>query len=175
MRPLLLVASCFILLAGCSFGVKVEQQESFEPRTRPQTVFVVPFTTIMVPDEVTQGLFDRFVDNLNDTRAQTGLDYIILKQGLDVIDADWLAKRDYVVGEVFAYVEDIGSTTVAIRAKSRISLFQSEELMPTLQLDYPVEIFYEKDYMQLEDARRKLAIKIADSMAKKLSEALAGS
>ena len=174
MKSLLLAILCSVLMAACSFGVKVEQKESFAPRTQPQTVFVVPFTTIMVPDEVAEGLFDRFIDKLNAMQAQDGLEYIILKQGLDAIDAGWLSTHDYLTGEVFAYVEDIGSSTVSIRAKSRISLFQAGQAEPTLQLDYPVEIFYEKDYMLIEDARRKLANKISDSMAEKLTKALAG-
>lgn len=172
MRVVLLFLCCFVVTA-CSFGVKLEQKEEFTPRTRPQTVFVVPFTTIMVPDEVTAGLFDLFVDNLNAAEQPVALEYIILKQGLDAIDPKWLSKRDYVTGEVFAYVEDIGSSTASIRAKSRISFFQAGVADPTLRLDYPVEIFYEKDYITLEEARRRLAAKISDSMAEKLSEALA--
>lgn len=175
MKSLLLVIICSVLLSACSFGVKVEQKEAFAPRTQPQTVFVIPFTTIMVPGEVAEGLFDRFIDTLNDLYAQNGLEYVILKQGLDNVDADWLSKHDYVTGEIFAYVEEIGSSTASIRAKSRISLFQATQKEPTLQLDYPVDIFYEKDYTRLEDARRKLAEKISDSMARKLSEALSGS
>ena len=174
MKSLLLTLFCSVILAACSFGVKVEQKEGFVPRTQPQTVFVVPFTTIMVPVEVTEGLFDRFIDNLNEVHARDGLEYVILKQGLDVIDAAWLSKRDYVTGEIFAYVEEIGSSTASIRAKSRISLFQAGQSEPTLRLDYPVEVFYEKDYTLLEDARRKLAEKISVSMAQKLSEALTG-
>jgi len=175
MKTLLVTIIGAVLLAACSFGVKMEQKEGFAPRTQPQTIFVVPFTTIMVPAEVSDGLFDRFVDNLNAVQAQDGLEYVILKQGLDAIDAKWLKKRDYVTGEVFAYVEEVGSSTASIRAKSRISLFQAGQASPTLQLDYPVEIFYEKDYSTLDDARHKLANKVSDSMAQKLSEALAGS
>ncbi len=174
MRMLLVVIACCVLLVACSGGVKVAQKEGFAPRTRPQTMFIVPFTTIMVPAEVSAGLFDRFVDRLNELQPRTGLEFIILKQGLDAIDAVWLGKRDYVTGEVFAYVEDAGSSTATIRAKSRIRLFQADQSEPTLQLDYPVEIFYEKDYLQHEDARRKLALKISDSMAEKLAEALSG-
>lgn len=174
LRTYLSVVCCLVLLIACGPRVQVEQKETFAPRTRPQTIFVVPFTTIMVPDGVRAGLFDRFVDQLNAAQQPVQLDYIILKQGLESIDADWLAKRDYVTGEVFAYVEDFGSTTVSIRAKSRIRLFQAGVAEPTLQLDYPVEIFYEKDYLTLEAARHQLALKISDSMAQKLSAALAG-
>ena len=174
MKSLLLAIACSVLLTACSLGVNMEQKESFAPRTQPQIIYVVPFTTIMVPDEVAEGLFDRFVDILNEVQAQDGLEYVILKQGIVAIDAAWLSKRDYVTGEVFAYVEELGSSTGSIRAKSRISLFQAGQVEPTLQLDYPVDVFYEKDYSSLEDVRRKLADKISGSMAKKLNEALAG-
>ncbi len=174
MKSLLLAVVCSLLLGACSLGVRMEQKEGFAPRTQPQTIFVVPFTTIMVPAEVAEGLFDRFVDRLNEVQTRDGLEYVILKQGLDAVDAGWLGKRDYVTGEIFAYVEESGSSTALIRSKSRISLFQAGRLEPTLQLDYPVELFYEKDYLSLEVARRKLADKISGSMAQKLSEALAG-
>ncbi len=174
MKSLLLAIIWSVLLAACSMDVNMEQKESFVPRTQPQIIYVVPFTTIMVPDEVAEGLFDRFVDILNEVQAQDGLEYVILKQGLDPIDASWLSKRDYVTGEVFAYVEEIGSSTGSIRAKSRISLFQAGQAEPTLQLDYPVDVFYEKDYSSLEDVRRRLADKISGSMAQKLNNALAG-
>ncbi len=169
-----LIGCSVLLLMACSPRIQVEQKETFAPRNRPQTIFVVPFTTIMVPDEVRAGLFDRFVDQLNTAEQSARLDYIILKQGLEAIDEDWLAKRDYVTGEIFAYVEDFGSTTASIRAKSRIRLYQAGAAEPTMQLDYPVEVFFEKDYLTLEAARQKLAVKISDSMAKKLSRALEG-
>jgi hypothetical protein len=172
---LLFVAACSLMLFACSFGVQVAQKESFVPRTQPQTIFVVPFTTIMVPGEVSEGLFDLFIDNLNDLHAGGDLDFVILKQGLEAVDDEWLRTHDYIIGEVFAYVEDVGSSTASIRAKSRISLFQEGKTDPTLQLDYPVDLFYEKDYSTQKEARRKLAEKISGSMAQKLSEALAGS
>ena len=174
MKSLLLAIMCSVLLIACSLGVNMEQKESFAPRNQPQIIYVVPFTTIMVPDEVTEGLFDRFVDILNEAQAQDGLEFVILKQGLDAIDTNWLSKHDYVMGEIFAYVEEVGSSTGSIRAKSRISLFQAGQIEPTLQLDYPVDIFYEKDYSSLEDVRLKLADKISGSMAQKLNEALTG-
>ncbi len=174
MKVRLMLFVCAVILVACTGQVKVEQKEGFSVPTHPQTVFVVPFTTIMVPAGVSEGLFDRFVDQLNEGPSPVGLEYVILKQGLDAIDAAWLGKRDYVTGEVFAYVEEAGSSTATIRAKSRIRLFQPGRSEPTLQLDYPVEVFYEKDYLSLADARRKLAGKIADSMAQKLREALAG-
>ncbi len=175
MKALVFAVICSMLLTACSPGVEIEQTEGFAPRIQPQAVFVLPFTTIMVPAEVSKGLFDRFIDSLNEVQAPDGLEYVILKQELEDIDAGWLGKRDYVTGEVFAYVEEIGSSTASIRAKSRISLFQAGQSEATLQLNYPVEVFYEKDYTSLEDARRKLAEKISGSMAQKLRAALAGS
>ncbi len=174
MRSLLFAGVCLLLLTACSLDVKMQQAEGFAPLAQPQTVFVAPFTTIMVPDEVTEGLFDHFIDSLNASQAEADLMYVILKQGIDGIDPAWLSTHDYVTGEIFAYVEEIGSSTASIRAKNRIRLFQAGQAEPTLRLDYPIEIFYEKDYLSLEDARRKLAVKISDTMARKLSEALAG-
>ena len=174
MKSLLFVV-CSLILFACSSGVQVAQKESFVPRTQPQTIFVVPFKSIMVTGVVSEGIFYLFIDNLNNLQAGGDLDFVILKQGLDAVDADWLSTHDYIIGEVFAYVEEVGSSMASIRVKSRISLFQEGKAEPTLQLNYPVDLFYEKDYSTQEEARRKLAEKISGSMAQRLSEALTGS
>jgi len=175
MRTLCSVVVLLLVITACSSGVKTEQKKTFVVHSSAQPIFIVPFRTIMVPAEVGVGLFDRFVDSLNAKSSGQGLEFIILKQDLDMIDSAWLSGHDYVTGDIFAYVEDSGSTMASIRAKSRIRLFQAGQADATLQLDYPVDIFYEKDRISLEDARRQIAIKISDSMSQKLQEALAGS
>ena len=64
MRSFCIVVCCLVFFTACSSSVELEQREGFAPRVYPQAMFVVPFTTIMVPTEVTAGLFDLFVDFL---------------------------------------------------------------------------------------------------------------
>lgn len=167
---------CFSLffLYGCS-SVKIEQGQEFVPLQHPQQVFVLPFTTVMVPNEVSETLFDRFVDNLNQGQTETGLEFVILKQSPQDIGDKWLSEHDYVAGEIFAYVEDKGSSTVSLRARSRLNYYATGLAEPTLKINCPVEIFYEKDYQTIETARLQLAEKVAEQLSRKLLEALSGS
>jgi hypothetical protein len=137
-------------------------------------VFVLPFTTVMVPNEVSENLFDRFVDKLNQEQPETGLEFVILKQSPQDIGDTWLSEHDYVAGEIFAYVEDKGSSTVSLRARSRLSYYATGLTEPTLKLNYPVEIFFEKDYQSIEAARLQLAEKVAEQLSRKLLETLSG-
>lgn len=171
MKTFLLLSFSLFFVIGCA-GVKIEQGQQFTPLHQPQQVFVLPFTTVMVPNEVSENLFDRFVDNLNQQQAATGLEFVILKRTPQEIGEKWLSEHDYVAGEIFAYVEDKGSSTVSMRARSRLSYFSVGQTDPALKLNYPVEIFYEKDYQTIEAARLQLAEKVADHLAKKLLETL---
>jgi hypothetical protein len=136
-------------------------------------LYIVPFDTIMVPGEVSEGLFDLFVDRLNLKGAQKGVEFIILKQGVEQVDADWLAGREYLTGEVFAYIEDAGSTMTDIKARSRIRLYQPGGSEPALHIDFPTELFYQNDYSSLAAERRKLADEIAVTLADRFLAALA--
>ena len=145
------------------------------PLRRPQQLFILPFTTVMVPATVNEGFFDRFVDNLNQSQATTGIEFVILKQDPQVIGTKWLSEHTYIAGEISAYVEDRGSTTVSLRAKTHLNYYAVGAAEPSLKLSYPVEVFYEKDYQTLEAARVQLAEKLADQLSQKLLETLSGS
>lgn len=171
MKTFLFLCCSLFFLNGCS-GIKVEQGQEFVPLQHPQRVFVMPFTTVMVPDAVSQGIFDRFIDNLNQNQETTGLEFVILKQAMENISSDWLGEHAYVTGEISAYVEDQGSTTVSLRAKTGLNYYAVSAAEPQLKLSYPAEIFYEKDYQTIEAARGQLIEKLADQLSQKLLETL---
>jgi len=173
-KTFLIFCCSFFILTSCS-QVKVEQKEDFVALRRPQQLFILPFSTVMVPNAVSEGFFDRLVDNLNQGQATTGLEFVILKQDPQVIGTKWLSEHTYVAGEISAYVEDRGSTTVSLRAKTRLIYYAAGAAEPSLKLSYPAEVFYEKDYQTMDAARLQLAEKIADQLAQKLLETLAGS
>lgn len=135
-------------------------------------IYVVPFETIMVPGEVSENLFDYFIDRLNEKSANNQLEFVILKQNFKDIDQAWLADKNYIRGELFAYVEQPGSTMTDIKARSRIRFFQPGSVSPALELNFPTEVFFQNDYTTLADERRKLAVKIAENLVDRFLAAI---
>jgi len=161
------------LLTGCGGkGAQLRKAEEFSAPAEKKNLYVVPFTTVMVPVEVEEGIFDRFVDALNAGGQPLEYDFFILKEGLEAVDPQWLRQQDYLTGEIYAYVEDSGCCSTTIRVKSRLQFHQPDRENPTLTLEYPREIFFEHDYSSIEEERRKLADDIATTLANRLLQAL---
>lgn len=160
-------------LAGCgSNGPQLRKAESFAAPPEKKILFVVPFVTVMVPAEVEEEVFDRFVDRLNAGGQSLEYAFIILKEGLETVDPEWLAQQNYLTGEIYGYVEDAGCCSTTIRVRSRLQLRQPGQETPTLTLEYPREIYFEHDFSTLEQERRKLAENIAATLANQLLTAL---
>ena len=138
-------------------------------------VYLVPFTTVMVPDAVVETIFDRFVEAMSAEGLAEQYNFIILKGGLDSVDSDWRRDHDYVTGEVFGYVEESGCCSTDIRTKSRVAFHRAGRETPTLRHEYPVKTFFDHDYSTIDKERRKLAELIADELAAKVRAALGGS
>ena len=138
-------------------------------------VYLVPFTTVMVPDAVVETIFDRFVEAMNADGLAERYNFVILKGGLDSVDSDWRRDHDYVTGEVFGYVEESGCCSTDIRAKSRVFFHRAGSDAPVLRHEYPVKTFFDHDYSTIDKERRKLAELIADELAAKVRAALGGS
>lgn len=168
----LIVCVC-LLLCSCSGPNRAMIGSAALVKLPAKQIYVVPFATIMVPAEVSAGLFDLFVDRLNRRGAQQGVEFIILKQGLEQVDAEWLAARTYLTGELFAYIEEIGSTMTNIKARGRVRLYQPGRTEPVLRLTFPTESFYQNDYSSLAAERRKLAEEIAMALADQFLAAVA--
>lgn len=138
-------------------------------------IYLVPFTTVMVPDAVVETIFDRFVEAMNADGLAEQYNFVILKGGLDSVDGDWRRDHDYVTGEVFGYVEESGCCSTDIRTKSRVAFHRAGRETPTLRHEYPVKTFFDHDYSTIDKERRKLAELIADELAGKVRAALGGS
>ena len=166
-------ALCFLLIfCSCSGTSRPVDVSGSAIELQTDQLYVVPFETIMVPGEVSENLFDLFVDRLNRKGAEKGIEFVILKQGLAEIDTDWLTDKNYLRGELFAYIEEVGSDMTDIRARSRLRFYQPGKSMPALQLVYQAEVFYQNDYSSLPAERRKLAVEIANSLADKFLAAI---
>jgi len=174
MKNILFGLGLLLLLCACQPKAAVRTDESFTVVPPAEKLYIVPFTTVMVPREVEEGIFDRFVDALNDRAEEGRYEFVILKQELASIDSDWLASHYYLTGDLFAYVEDSGCCTTTIRSRSRLQLYQPGQARPTLVMEYPREIFFEHDYSTIELQRQRLAVDIADTLAQKLLKSLAG-
>lgn len=162
------------LLWGCSAPTpSLRKETGFSPRPEKAVLFVAPFTTVMVPPEVEEGVFDLFVDALNSAAGESSPEFVILKGGVAGVDPSWLGDQHYLTGEIFGYVEESGCCSTAIRLKSRIQLHQPGSDAPTLRLEYPREIFFDHDYSTVEAERRKLAEDIATTLARRFLDALA--
>lgn len=166
----------FLFFWGCSpSSPSVRKTGEFSPKPEKEVLFVIPFTTVMVPAEVEEGIFDLFVDALNERSTETNYEFIILKGGADGVDSAWLADQHYLTGEIFGYVEDSGCCSTSIRIKSRVHLHQPGSDQPTLVLEYPREIFFDHDFSTIEAERSKLAGDVATTLAGRLIDVLTGS
>lgn len=139
-----------------------------------QTVYLVPFTTIMVPLPVAEAVFDRFVETLNETGRSAGYEFVILKDDLARVDPAWLRKATYVTGEIFGYVEESGCCSTDIRSKSRLALYRPGSSEPKLRHEYPAKAFFDHDYSTLAAERKKLAERISSDLSRQLIKALGG-
>ena len=143
-----------------------------EPEPEPGVIYVVPFVAIMVPDEVNARIFDQFVDLLIREGAALGLQFVILKEGLQRTSPEWLATRQYVTGEIYAYVEDSGCCSTDLRTKARLTYRHPSQNNPAFGFDYPVKSFFDHDRSTLNVERAKLSDDIAATLAGELLKAL---
>lgn len=156
-------------------------QKAAEPELRlslpgeRDEVYLVPFTTVMVPDAVVETIFDRFVEAMSADGLAERYNFVILKGGLDSVDSDWRRDHDYVTGEIFGYVEESGCCSTDIRTKSRVAFHRAGSDAPALRHEYPVKTFFDHDYSTIDKERRKLAELIADELAAKVRATLGGS
>ena len=140
-----------------------------EPELEPGIVYVVPFTGVMVPDEVHERIFDQFVDMMNEQADILGLQFVILKQGLQGTTSGWLTVRKYITGEIYSYVEKSGCCSTDMRTKARITYHHPKQKTPLFDTTLPVSVFFDHDQSNIGVERLRLAESIATTLAKRLS------
>lgn len=161
-----------LLLPAACGGPTTAPRTGFAPPVQGRTIFVVPFSTVMVPPEVEETVFDLLVDALNEKGAPLGFAFVILKEGAEPVDPAWLREQHYVTGEILGYIEDSGCCSTSIRLKGRARLHQPGSDRPTLEVEVPREVFFEHDYSTVEAERRRLAEDVASTLAGRLASAL---
>jgi hypothetical protein len=143
-----------------------------QPDAEPGVVYVAPFITLMVPPEVRERIFDQFIDTLNQRGAERKLKFVILKQGLDKVNRNWLDARKYALGEIYGYVEDSGCCSTDLRTRVRMTFYRAHQSEPAMKFEYPIRTFFDHDRSTLAVERQKLADQIAAVLADELFKAL---
>jgi hypothetical protein len=172
-RSALLILLAALVLAGCAPKAVVSVSPAFNPVPDQEVIQVLPFVATLVPDAITDTVFNDFVDKLNDSRNGSGVQwFVILKQEVQEVDPVWLAKQVYLSGELWSYVENSGCCSTEMRIKGRVRLFEPGRPQPTFEVAVPLESFFEHDRSTLADERAKLARRLAREMAEQVLAAL---
>ena len=143
-----------------------------ESEPEPGIIYVVPFAAVMVPGEVRARIFDQFVDTLNQEGEALGLQFVILKKGLQKVAPEWLDVRKYVTGEIYAYVEDSGSNWTELRSKARLIYRRPSQDAPVFKIEFPVKGFFDHDRSTIDIERIKLSDAISATLSNELLKAL---
>lgn len=163
------ILSCCILallLTGCAPKPQISMSPAFNPAPEDNIVYVVPFAESLVPAEFSETVFNEFIDTLNRDRLQTDVKwYYILKEEIKDIDPEWLTRQVYISGELWSYIENTGCCSTELRAKARLRLVESEQKDATLEIQIPVETFFEHDRSTLAQERQRMAQRLATEMA----------
>jgi len=141
-----------------------------------QTVLpVMPFTNVLVPDNFAENVFNDFIDNMNDSQANSGfLRTDIIKDDLSEVEKILSPAHIYLTGEVWGYVETSGCCATEIRVKSRLRAQRVRSREVLWEMDLPMEAFFEHDNSTLTAEREKLAIRLARTMSTEAIRMLQG-
>ncbi len=140
-----------------------------EPDPEPGVVYVVPFTNIEAPKDFSEGVFDLFVDTLNQQSNKHDLHFVILKQGLKGWATEELKRRKYITGEISSYVEDSSCCSTNIHTEIRITYHHPNSANPVFDDLIPASSSFDHDVSTAEVERKQLTEKIVTSVSEKLS------
>lgn len=143
---------------------QMERQLEFSPPPGGSTVYISPFRAVLAPDEITDGIFDRFVDGFNLATPQSGLAGVILKTPPAEVDPAWLASRHQLTGEVFAYREDIGCCSTELRVGARVEFFQPGREQAVVRITVPYDILFDHERSNLAEEKVRLMQRVAERL-----------
>lgn len=158
-----------LMLQGCGARAQVSVKPDFNPPAELDTVYILPFTSSLVPSEVRETVFNEFVDLLNENLKRTGVQqFEIMKDGLDEVDKKWLDKQVYLSGELWSYIENAGCCQTELRIRSRVGLTEPGKQAPTFEVLLPLDSFFDHDQSTLEKEKIKLAKRLAHELAERV-------
>ena len=160
--------------SGCATGAKVNVNPGFKPPTELHIVYVVPFTSLLVPAEISSTAFNDLVDILNESRQQLGVQqFEIIKGELRDQDPAWLGKQLYISGEFWSYIESSGCCNTELRIRARANVTEPDKPSPSFEVFLPLESFFDHDRSTLEKEKTLLAKRIARELANRIIHPLA--
>ncbi len=158
-----------LILQGCGVRAQVSVKPDFNPPAELDTVYVLPFTSSLVPGTVQATVFNDFVDLLNENLKRARVQqFEIIKDNLDEVDKKWLVKQVYLSGELWSYIENAGCCQTELRISSRIKLTEPGKQLPTFEVLLPLESFFDHDQSTLDKERVKLAKRLARELAERV-------
>jgi len=164
-RLLLLVLVFYLLI--CS-SVSSQPTDIGDEELHPDTLYIVPFLNVMVPAAFSSQMFDSFIDRMLLLANPFDMKIRILKQGVDAIDADWLARQHYVTGELFGFFEESGCCSTEIEAKARVYYHIPGSVDPAGSILATDGIFFDHALSILERERGLLANRLGQALAERL-------
>ncbi len=174
-RRLPLVAICTLLLGltGCAPLPKVTKSPDFTVSPNQEVMPVVPFANILVPNSFAETVFNTFVDTLNDNRASTSIKWFtIIKEDMKEVAQTLPPDHLYLAGELWSYIEDSGCCSTELRVKGRLRFYSAVYKEPLLEIQLPMESFFEHDNSSLVLERERLAQRLAGEMSKQVLKVL---
>ena len=158
----------FLLVIVLFLPVSISAEEGAAPAAPLETLYIVPFLNVMIPEDFSSLMFDQFVDQMLAVGEARDFSVRILKQELDSVDPEWLGSQHYISGELFAYLEESGCCSTSIEAKARLYRHQPG-------LDEPADIilieddsFFDHDLGNLDQERTIMATRMAETLVDRL-------
>ena len=175
-RPLLYAAISLMLLflfSGCASGPKIQTSPAFTIAQNQKMVPIVPFSNTLVPVQLSEMVFNDFVDGMNDNQQYAGFSWFgIVKDDIKELEKVLLPTHIYISGEIWSYIENSGCCSTELRVKSRLRIYrvQSRELL--WEAEIPLDSFFEHDASTFPLEREKIGKRLSQTMIKETLKAL---
>jgi len=168
----LLTISAALLAGGCA-SLKITKTQAVKLAPTQELLPVLPFAGILVPEGFGDGVFNNFVDLLNDNRSKTGIKWFtIIKDDIKVVERQIPPDNIYISGEIWSYIENAGCCSTELRVKARIRFYEVSNPAPIMEILLPMESFFDHDHSTLSVEREKLALRLSQEMAAQVLEIL---
>lgn len=164
MRPPLFLLLLF-LIAGCATVASSPLRSDRVVRVENDTAYLVPFVSTLVPEAVSEEVFNDLVDALNDRKPIPGIQsYIILKDDPSTLNREWLDRQFIISGEIWSYRENSGCCSTELSIRARLTITDGLRKAPPRTVTIPVDRFFEHDYSTLERERERLSRDLSRAM-----------
>lgn len=164
-----------LLLSACSSSRVTHSSPAFSIATNQKMLPIMPFTATLVPPQLSEAIFNDFVDGMNENQAQAGVSWFgIVKDDIAALEKVLPPSHIFINGEIWSYIENAGCCSTELRIKSRVRVYRllSRELL--WEAEFPLERFFEHDNSTLAVERTKLGKSLTDAMVKETVKALQG-